>query len=46
MYVVVLPNGNLLKINFATRWFQGTAQRLAEEYGGEIRPVMKGDPRS
>ena len=46
MYVVVLPNGNLLKIDFKTRWFVAEATRLAAEYGGTMRECRVGDPRS
>ena len=46
MYVVTLPNGLLLKIEFKTRWFVAEATRLAEEYGGTMRPCQVGDPRS
>ena len=46
MYVVVLPSGMLLKIEFRTRWFVGEATRLAAEYGGTMRECRVGDPRS
>ncbi len=45
MYVVVLPNGLLLKVGFKTRWFIAEATRLAEEHGGTMRLCQVGDPR-
>ena len=46
MYVVVLANGNLLTVGFATRWFKAKADALAAENNGTVRPVQKSDPRS
>jgi hypothetical protein len=45
MYVVVLENGNLLEVEKKTRWFKTEASKLAERYGGTIRPIAPGDPR-
>jgi len=46
MYVVVLPNGNLLRVGNKTRWFIIEATLLAAENDGKMRPVQVGDPRA
>ena len=46
MYVIELPGGLLLKIDFKTRWFIAEATRLAAEYGRAMRECRVGDPRS